>query len=458
MKKYASINPFTEAKLQEYSFIHFDEANQLLNQSIISFQLWRKKSFDARAKPIIKLSELLIENADSLARIASEEMGKIVSQARSEIIKSANLCAYYAIHSGPLLEPEIHQIEEETELRISFEPLGVILGIYPWNFPFWQIIRSAAPILMSGNVILVKPAPNVPQTSLALQKIIDQCGFPEGTFRTIFADEELVANLISDDRIAGTTLTGSEDAGSKVAAQSGKYIKPHVLELGGSDPCIILKDAPLDELMEQIVFARFQNNGQSCVAAKRFLVQAEIAEEFIQKLITAMDKLVLGNPLLPETHIGPLARFDLVQLLVQQVNDSVAAGAKMIYQSKQKPLTGFFFPPTILSNIPKDSRAYREELFGPVVSLYSFETMEEAIELANDSRFGLGACIFSKDLDLAKKMANQIESGMVSINQIVKSDSRFPFGGIKKSGYGREIGEYGLKAFCNVKTVWLKKL
>ncbi|MBC7381637.1 MAG: NAD-dependent succinate-semialdehyde dehydrogenase [Bacteroidia bacterium] len=457
MRPFISINPYTENQLKEYPFISGVEADQALETGNDAFRIWRKKSFKERAEPVLLLGELLKTNADSLAHLASEEMGKLFSHARAEVLKSVTLCEYYATHSEELLKTETTQVDETLEIKISFEPMGIVLGIFPWNFPYWQIMRSAIPTLMSGNVMLVKPAPNVPQCSLALQALINQCGFPKGVYQTIFADEERISELIKDDRITATTLTGSEVAGSAVGAQSGKYIKHSVLELGGSDPLIVLHDANINTTLEQAVFARFQNNGQSCVAAKRFLIQEEIADEFIKKLIAASDKQILGDPLSPETNIGPLARLDLLQLLTEQVDLTIERGAKVLYRSKQRPAHGFFYPPTILTNIPPSSRAYKEELFGPVISLYTFKTDEEAIAIANDTKYGLGASIYSQDLNRARAMATQIEAGMVYINQIVKSDVRFPFGGIKKSGYGREIGSFGLKSFCNAKSIWVKK-
>lgn len=456
MRPFESINPTTEVKLQEYPFTSKIQSEQMLEKGVLAYQQWRNLDFNERAEPILKLGELLKSNADELAKMVSMEMGKLFTHAKAEILKSATLCEYYARQSEELLKPEITQVDETHEVCISYEPIGIVLGIFPWNFPYWQILRSAIPILMSGNGILVKPAPNVPQSSLALQNLVNQSGFPAGIYQTIFAGEELVAELIADDRIAATTLTGSEAAGSAVAAQSGKHIKHSVLELGGSDPLIVLNDAPLDETIEQAVFARFQNNGQSCVAAKRFLVQREIAELFTQKLIAASEKLILGDPQSADTNIGPLARKDLLELLTKQVNDSVESGAQIIFQSQQKTANGFFYPPTILTNIPEGSRAYKEELFGPVISLFTFHTDEEAIAIANDTKYGLGASIYSTDISRAKRLASKIESGMVYINQIVKSDVRFPFGGVKKSGYGREIGSFGLKSFCNVKSVWVR--
>jgi succinate-semialdehyde dehydrogenase/glutarate-semialdehyde dehydrogenase len=308
---------------------------------------------------------------------------------------------------------------------------------------------------MSGNCVFIKPAPNVPQSSLALQNLLNQCGFENGVIQTIFASEKQIENLINDSRIAATTLTGSEKAGSAVASLSGKNIKKSVLELGGSDPFIVLADADLEQTLTGAMQARFQNNGQSCVSAKRFIVHQNIADEFLKRLIEKMEKLVIGNPMNENVAIGPLARKDLQELLNSQVNETLGAGATLLYQTKNIRSTGFFFPPTIIGNIPKTARAFSEELFGPVISFYTFNEKEEAITLANATSYGLGASIWSKDIMQAKQIANNIESGMIYINQIVKSDARFPFGGIKKSGFGRELGEFGLREFCNVKTIWV---
>jgi succinate-semialdehyde dehydrogenase/glutarate-semialdehyde dehydrogenase len=295
----------------------------------------------------------------------------------------------------------------------------------------------------------------VPQSSLALQNLLNQCGFGNGVIQTICASETQIENLINDSRIAATTLTGSEKAGSAVASLSGKNIKKSVLELGGSDPFIVMPDADIDFAVSNAMMARFQNNGQSCVSAKRFIVHQNVADEFLRKLTQSIEKLIIGNPTEEHVSIGPLARKDLQELLQNQVNDSVTAGASILYQNKNTPDIGFFYPPTILGNIPKTARAFIEELFGPVISFYTFTETDEAVALANATSYGLGASIWSKDIMQAKQIANNIESGMIYINQIVKSDARFPFGGIKKSGFGRELGEFGLREFCNVKTIWV---
>lgn len=455
MKDFKSINPFSEAHLLSFDFISDSMLENNLQQASESFKIWRNTTFAQRATCVLKLSDLLKENADELAEIACLEMGKLKSEAKAEVLKSVRLCEYYATRSADILQSKLSQSETGATVEIKYEPLGVVLGIFPWNFPYWQVLRSAIPIIMSGNCVLIKPAPNVPQSSLALQNLLNQCGFENGVIQTIFASEKQIETLINDSRITATTLTGSEKAGSAVASLSGKNIKKSVLELGGSDPFIVLADADLEQTLTGAMQARFQNNGQSCVSAKRFIVHQNIADEFLKGLIEKMEKLVIGNPINENVAIGPLARKDLQELLNTQVNETLSAGAIILHQIKNIPLTGFFFPPTIIGNIPKTSRAFSEELFGPVISFYTFNETEEAMALANATSYGLGASIWSKDIMQAKQIANNIESGMIYINQIVKSDARFPFGGIKKSGFGRELGEFGLREFCNVKTIWV---
>jgi succinate-semialdehyde dehydrogenase/glutarate-semialdehyde dehydrogenase len=455
LKDFKSINPFSEAHLLSFDFISDSMLENNLQQASEAFKIWRNTTFAQRAKCVLMLSDLLKENADELAEIACLEMGKLKTEAKAEVLKSVRLCEYYATRSADILQSKLSQSETGATVEIKYEPLGVVLGIFPWNFPYWQVLRSAIPIIMSGNCVFIKPAPNVPQSSLALQNLLNQCGFENGVIQTIFASEKQIENLINDLRIAATSLTGSEKAGSAVASLSGKNIKKSVLELGGSDPFIVLADADLQQTLIGAVQARFQNNGQSCVSAKRFIVHQSIADEFLKGLIEKMDKLVIGNPINENVAIGPLARKDLQELLNTQVNETLSAGATLLHQTKNIPSTGFFYPPTIIGNIPKTARAFSEELFGPVISFYIFNEKEEAIALANATTYGLGASIWSKDIMQAKQIANNIESGMIYINQIVKSDARFPFGGIKKSGFGRELGEFGLREFCNVKTIWV---
>jgi succinate-semialdehyde dehydrogenase/glutarate-semialdehyde dehydrogenase len=456
MRAYESVNPFNEELLSAFDFIQADEVDIILEDAHDAFLTWRKLGFKERALYIERLAKLLRENASELAEIASIEMGKLLAHSKAEVLKSASVCDYVVTEAEKVLASKNTVIENGVEIEISYKPLGVILGIYPWNFPYWQVIRSAIPALMSGNTLLVKPAPNVPRSAIKLQTLFEKAGFPHGVIQTIFPSDELISGIIADNRIAAVTLTGSEKAGSSVAAQAGKAIKPVVLELGGSDPFIIRHDADLDSLMEQAIFSRFQNNGQSCVAAKRFIVHKNQIQSFQEKLIQGLEKMKFGNPMELTTDQGPLARYDLLEILKNQVNEAIEKGAEIIYQSKEIPTKGFFHPIMVLGNIPAHSKAFKEELFGPVLSLYTFESDEEAIKIANQTKYGLGCSIWTNDLEAAKTMSEEIESGMVYINQIVKSDVRFPFGGCKQSGFGRELGEEGLKAFCMVRTRWLR--
>jgi acyl-CoA reductase-like NAD-dependent aldehyde dehydrogenase len=456
MSSFQSINPFNEKLDSSFPFFDSSQQEDLLKEMQKAQSLWKKNSISERIAFLPQLAKLLRENADELGKVAALEMGKTFTHAKAEVIKSASLCDYYYSSAESILKPKIEVIEQGSQITSFYEPLGIVLGIFPWNFPYWQILRSAIPTVVSGNSMLVKPAPNVPKSSILLQQILVQTELPKNLFVTAFFNDEQIAKLITHNAISAVTLTGSEKAGSIVASLAAKEIKPAVLELGGSDPLILFADAPLEKIIDQIVFSRFQNNGQSCVAAKRFLVEEKIADKFLELLIQKISQFKLGDPLEEGTDIGPLARKDLRDLLFNQVKDSVNSGAKIAFQQNDVPEIGYFYPPTILTNIPKACRAYEEELFGPVLSLYTFTSVEEAIAIANDTKFGLGASIFTSDLDCANKMATDIESGMVYINQIVKSDVQIPFGGSKHSGFGRELGPEGLKAFCQVKTVWQK--
>ena len=454
MKTFQSLNPYTEEIFGNYPVMEEVALQNQLQEMLAAQKAWRQVSVRTRLAFLPKLAALLQANADNLALLASKEMGKLLSHAKAEVLKSATLCNYYFAEAETLLQDKNKVLENGTNIRLQYQPLGIVLGIFPWNFPFWQVLRSAIPTIVSGNAMLVKPAPNVPQSSLALQAILEQCGLPKYLFQTSFLNEAQIAQLIAEPSIAAVTLTGSEKAGATVASLAAAQTKPAVLELGGSDPLIVMPDADLEKHMEQMVFSRFQNNGQSCVAAKRFLVHASIYEKFCELLIQKVSALRLGNPLESAVDIGPQARKDLRDTLAAQVNETLAAGATILYQQKNIPATGYFYPPTILTNIPAGSRAFEEELFGPVVSLYTFESTQEAIDLANATKYGLGASIYTEDKAIANQVANALDSGMVYINQIVKSDVRIPFGGIKHSGFGRELGPEGLYAFCQVKAVW----
>jgi succinate-semialdehyde dehydrogenase/glutarate-semialdehyde dehydrogenase len=452
LENFASINPYTEESLAQYDYTYSLALEEKLNTVHTHFEIWKKKSFTERGEFFLKLSFLLKRDADKLAELASIEMGKLLHEAKAEVLKSVAACDFYATQSEQILKSHKTEIDSNNSIEIQFQPLGTVLGIFPWNFPYWQILRSVIPILMSGNTMLVKPAPNVPQCSIALQELINEAGLGD-YIATIFANNSQIENLIADERIKAITLTGSETAGSIVASTSAKHIKKSVLELGGSDPFIVLEDADLDACIPVAINSRFQNNGQSCIAAKRFIVNKNIAEAFTFKIIEATKKLQMGNPIENGVNIGPIARKDLLEQLSKQVADSLNLGANLLFQSEQKIKNGYFYPPTILGTIKPQMPAYSQELFGPVLSLFVVENDKEAIQLANDTKFGLGASVWSKNLQRANEIAEQIESGQVFINRLVRSDVRFPFGGIKHSGFGRELGEFGLKEFCNIKSI-----
>lgn len=455
MKSFTSINPYTEKELTAYETVSDTQLEDILAHADTAQRKWKKVPVEERAALFNKLAELIKQHVDRLAGLATLEMGKTFAEGKAEVLKCARGCEYYAAHAARFLQPEITAIENNREVHVLHEAMGVVLGIFPWNFPYWQIVRSATPVVIAGNAMLVKPAPSVPQCALALQELFDQAGFPAGVIQTVFANEAQISHIIADPRIRACTLTGSEKAGSIVASAAAKHIKKSVLELGGSDPFIVLDDADLDLVMGSAITARFQNNGQSCIAAKRYIVSKNIADAFLERLVKEVSKLKMGDPRDASVNIGPLARKDLKEKLEEQVQQTLAKGAKLLYAQQDIPSQGFFYPPTILAEIPEDSPGYQEELFGPVLSLYIVNSDEEAVHLANDTSFGLGASVWSADIQRAKNLAAEIQSGNVFVNNMVKSDPRFPFGGVKSSGFGRELGEYGLREFCNIKTMML---
>ena len=455
MTTFVSVNPYTEQQFAEYPTLTEEQIEIVLSDADEAQKQWRNTSHQHRSELFLTLASLIKQNVDQLAALATLEMGKTFAEGKAEVLKCARGCEFYAGHAEKLLQPQITTIENGKEVHVMYEPMGTVLGIFPWNFPYWQIVRSATPVLIAGNAMLVKPAPNVPQCALALQKLFDEAGFPEGIIRTIFVDEKQIEQIIADNRINACTLTGSEKAGSIVASTAARHIKKSVLELGGSDPFIVMEDADVDLAMASAVTARFQNNGQSCIAAKRFILHAKIADEFLQKLINAVGKLKMGDPIEASTNIGPLARKDLKDKLASQVDESVKQGAKILFQQTEIPEHGFFYPPTILTDIPKQSPAYNEEIFGTVLSVFVVDDEDQAIRVANDTRFGLGASVWTKNIKRAKFLALYMQSGNVFVNSMVKSDPGFPFGGVKKSGFGRELGENGLKEFCNIKVMMI---
>jgi succinate-semialdehyde dehydrogenase/glutarate-semialdehyde dehydrogenase len=446
----ASTNPTTGEVLRRFEAHGPDEIERRLALAARQAVLWRSTPVAERAGVVARVAELLERDKQSFARTMTLEMGKTLAAAVSEAEKCAVACRYYAEHAESFLQPE--RVEGEDH-RVQFQPLGAVLAIMPWNFPFWQVVRFAAPALVAGNVALLKHASNVPQCALALEKLFHDAGAPEGVFQALLVGNDQVAAVIADARVAAVTLTGSEGAGRAVAAVAGQHLKKTVLELGGSDPFLVLPSADLERAVAMAVKARCVNNGQSCIAAKRFIIAASVYDQFAERFVAAMAALKVGDPLDEATQLGPLATPGILEGLDEQVQRSVAAGARLLTGGKRRPGPGNFYPPTVLADVPRQAPAYHEELFGPVATLFRAGDFEHAVSLANDSGFGLGASAWTNDRAEARRLADELEAGLVFINEMVASDPRFPFGGIKRSGYGRELGLYGLREFVNVKTV-----
>ncbi len=448
-----SQSPATLEVFKEFNEITNDELENKLAKAKTTFLEWKKTSFESRAKLMHRAGEILIEQKKELAILIAQEMGKILKYGEAEVEKCAAVCDYYADNAQIILSSEIIATEAKESL-VRFDPLGPVLAVMPWNYPFWQVFRFAAPALMAGNVGLLKHASNVPQCALAIEEIFVKSGFPEGAFQTLLIGAKRVESVINDDRIVAVTLTGSELAGSQVAAAAGKALKKSVLELGGSDPFIVLADADLEKAIESAASARLQNNvGQSCIAAKRFIVAESVASNFTAGLVKKFSNLKIGNPLDADSQVGPLVSEQSLLAIQSQVERSIALGAKLECGGRRIGEVGYFYEPAVLSNVKKGMPVFDEEVFGPVAPVVVFKDLAEAVDMANDCQYGLGASIFTRDIDLAKTLAEKIESGAVFINGPVRSDSRLPFGGIKKSGFGRELGSYGIKEFVNIKTV-----
>jgi succinate-semialdehyde dehydrogenase / glutarate-semialdehyde dehydrogenase len=416
------------------------------------FRTWSRTPLAERVQVVSRAADLLEQRKNEYGRLMTLEMGKLLVAAREEAAKCATGCRYYADHARQFLGDELVTRDDENGY-VAFHPLGVVLAIMPWNFPFWQVIRFAAPALVAGNVALLKHASNVPQCALALEQLFIDAGAPPGVFQTLLIGSDAVGPLLADPRIAAVTLTGSEGAGSHVASAAGEHLKKTVLELGGSDPFIVMASANLPKAIETAVRARTINNGQSCIAAKRFIVHEPIADAFEAEFVAAMAALKVGDPSDPSVQVGPLAGAQLVDDLDRQVRDSVKLGAHVLTGGRRMSGKGFFFEPTVLADVPEQSPAYREELFGPVASLFRARDAADAVRIANDSRFGLGAAVWTGDRKEAAFFTRELEAGSVFVNAMVASDPRFPFGGVKASGYGRELSGFGLREFVNIKTV-----
>ncbi len=453
MGKVKSINPFTGQVLKEYESYSEDKLKEVLANSEKAFKVWKYYSFEKRSSLFIKIAGKLREKKGLLSTLMTSEMGKPIREAEAEVEKCAWVCEYYAENAEFFLKDDLI-ISDASESYVEYDPLGCILAIMPWNFPFWQVFRFAAPTIMAGNTGLLKHASNVPQCALAIQDLFEEAGFPKGVFQSVLISGEETDRLIAHKTIKAVTLTGSEQAGMKVAASAGSNLKKTVLELGGSDPFIVLKDADIDDAASWAVKARMINNGQSCIAAKRFIVVESVKNQFVQAMAKAMRGLKLGDPLLPEIQVGPLARKDLAESLFAQVQRSISLGASAVIGGV--PPSEAMFTPTILDNVKPGMPAFDEELFGPVAAIISVQNEQVAIDMANQSKYGLGASIWTRDFEKGKALARQIESGSVFINGMVKSDPRLPFGGVKLSGYGRELAAFGIREFVNIKSVWVK--
>jgi succinate-semialdehyde dehydrogenase/glutarate-semialdehyde dehydrogenase len=451
----ASINPANEELLEEFVPLTDDELNDKLHLASETFRVYRKTSFADRRQLMLRSAEILEAEKNALARTMTLEMGKTLASAIAEIEKCASGCRYYAETAERHLADE-HIATNASDSFIRFLPLGPVLAVMPWNFPFWQVFRFAAPALMAGNVGLLKHSSNVPQCALAIQHIFTRAGFPEGAFQTLLIESKQVEQVLKDERIAAATLTGSEPAGRSVAAIAGHQIKPTVLELGGSDAFIVMPSANLEDAIETAVKARIVNNGQSCIAAKRFIVAGSVYDKFEEGFVNAMKRLRVGDPLEKSTDIGPLATAKIRDDLHDQVRRAVDSGARILTGGHHLDRAGYFYAPTVLAGVPRGSDVFYEELFGPVAMLFMVEDTAEAIELANDSPFGLGSSVWTQDEAEVDEFINGIEAGQTFINGMVASDPRLPFGGVKRSGYGRELAEYGIREFVNIKTIWRK--
>lgn len=449
MKVFKSIFPYTQEIIAEYPVMNNQQIDVAKKNASIAFSNWKKKSFSARADILKRAAKILLENKNKYAKLITQEMGKIISESIGEVEKCALVCNYYADHAEAFLAKE--KLESTFyKSYVEYEPIGAVFGIMPWNYPFWQVFRFAAPTLMAGNVVFLKHSPNVMGCAIAIEKIFEEAGAEEGVFQSLIIDVNEIENIVSSDIVQAVTLTGSNNAGSSFASIAGKHIKKSVLELGGSDALIVLKDADISAAAKIAVQSRMQNAGQSCIASKRFIVEKNVQDEFLHEIFTLIKSLRQGDPFAENISMGPMARIDLAVKLEQQMNDSIKKGA-LLKTGGQRNDSNFI--PGLLLNIKKDMPASCEEIFGPLAVVISANDADDAMDIANDSVYGLGASIWTKDLEKGMLYAKKIQAGAVFINSLVKSDPAMPFGGIKKSGYGRELGKWGIHEFVNTKTV-----
>lgn len=451
----ASINPATGETLASFEPLSPEQLEDRLALAARTFRSYRRSSFAERSRILAQAADLIEREKQSLGRLMTTEMGKTLAAAVAEAEKCAWVCRYYAEHAEQFLADE-QVATNASHSFVRYQPLGPVLAVMPWNFPFWQVFRFAAPALMAGNVGLLKHASNVPQCALAIEDLLRRAGLPEGAFQTLLIGADTVQRVLDDPRVAAATLTGSEPAGQAVASTAGRQIKKTVLELGGSDPFIVMPSANLEDAVSVAVKARTINNGQSCIAAKRFIVAEPIADEFERRFVAEMAALTVGDPLAEATEVGPLATPAILEEVEQQVQQALAAGARLLTGGTRLERPGNFYAPTVLADVPPDSAAYHEEIFGPVALLFRVPSLDTAIELANATTFGLGSSAWTDDPAEQARLIDEIEAGAVFINGMVASDPRLPFGGIKRSGYGRELSSFGIREFVNIKTVWIK--
>ncbi len=453
--KFQTINPANGTELENYETFRWEDIETRLTAAHNAFLDWRDDTIDARAKLMRRAAAHLRESKDNLAALITQEMGKPIVQSRSEIDKCAWVCDFYADRSSAFLMDESLPTEAKKSYA-SFSPLGLVFGIMPWNFPFWQVFRFAAPTLMAGNGCILKHATNTTACALIIEKIFQESGFPDGLFTTLLAGRDNVSDIIHHRKIAAVTLTGSPGAGKSVAAAAGAALKKSVLELGGSDAYLILEDADIETAAKACATSRLINSGQSCISAKRFIVVDSVRHEFEDALANHMQNALLGDPTQETTELGPLARADLCETLHAQVEQSLEKGARCLVGGTPLQGPGYFYSPTVLTDVTPQCAAYREELFGPVAAVIPVRNEKTAIEVANDSVYGLGSAVFTTDTERGEHVARQLEAGCCFINDFVRSDPRLPFGGVKESGYGRELSHYGIKEFVNIKTVSVK--
>jgi succinate-semialdehyde dehydrogenase/glutarate-semialdehyde dehydrogenase len=451
-----STNPATGERIATYDELTDSEVQTALDDAADAFESWRDRPLRERETLLANAASVLRENETKYAELMTEEMGKPISQARAEVQKCAWGCDHYAEYAASYLEDEHYPSPPGSTVKTCYDPLGIVLAVMPWNYPFWQVFRFAAPYLTAGNVGVLKHASNVPGCAEAIEDVFREAGYPEDVFQSLLVSADKVEGMLEDDRVRAATLTGSGPAGRAVAATAGEELKKTVLELGGSDPFVVLDDADLDAAAETGALARNQNGGQSCIAAKRFVVHDAVYDAFVDRLREEFESLDVGDPTDESTDVGPQAQQHLMEELHEQVRASVDAGATVVTGGEPLDRQGAFYPPTLLTDVPDGCPAADEELFGPVAAVFRVDDEDEAVETANDTRFGLGGSIWTEDRDRGERLARRIDAGCVYVNQLVKSDPRVPFGGVKDSGYGRELSKPGITEFVNEKTVWLE--